>query len=128
MMNFALYQALSTMQQYPTKVHFCVVTNQPERLKLAIQPWATPDVVCHPDGPLDHPFKLAFVHRAYMEKALKRTDPGAASEPHTMDKLSCTSVAICRIALRFSSGLHLIQVDGPISCEQERRTAMSVSE
>ncbi len=69
-------QVLSTMQRYPTKVDYCVLTNRPERLKLAIMPWASPKVVCGTQKNLSHPFKLAWEHRAYMKQAFQRKNPG----------------------------------------------------
>lgn len=64
------------MQRYPTKLDFCVLTNQPERLKLAIEPWASPEIVCGTQMNMSHPFKLAWEHRAYMEQAFQRKNPG----------------------------------------------------
>ena len=72
-------QVLSTMQRYPTKVDYCVLTNQPERLKLAIQPWALPEIVCGSQKNMSHPFKLAWEHRTYMEQAFQHKDPGEQS-------------------------------------------------
>ncbi len=75
----ASMQALAPLERYPTKVAIRVLTNQPQRLRLAMQSWSSQALVCSPEAALSHRYQLAFAHRTYMEEALKSTDPGTST-------------------------------------------------
>ncbi|CAL8471660.1 g11202 [Coccomyxa elongata] len=66
-----LRQVLTTIAHYPTNVTMCIISNRPELLQLAIKHWAVgaDQWVCGTDEVLSNPLHLAFVHRAYMERA-----------------------------------------------------------
>lgn len=60
-----------TMQQYPTTVTLCLISNRPQQLREAIREWAPPDSVCGTEAELNDPFDLAWEHRVHMLQALK---------------------------------------------------------
>jgi hypothetical protein len=64
-------QAVATIQQYPTEVTFCIISNRPQHLRHAIRGWAglVPESVCGTDKPLENPVLLTWVHREHMTNA-----------------------------------------------------------
>ena len=65
---------LSTIETYPTAVAVCIISNEPQRLRAAMDGWADPRTVCGTTEDLGHPFELTFLSRKYMESAA--LDPG----------------------------------------------------
>lgn len=65
---------LINVSRYPTQVDISIISNEPERLKLAMQSWKNTGVSIHrPRGNLTKPFDLAHEHRAYMKEAFNTT-------------------------------------------------------